>query len=335
MKKLLFVLLAALMFLSVSFQGVNVIYAHTTKAEIWILRGPPQPPEVIPWGINRIHAPDAWPTSTGVGVQVAVLDTGVDRDHEDLNVTWGISVVGDKESTVYRDWKDRNGHGTHVSGTIAALYNGIGVVGVGYSIEIYGIKVLDNSGFGTYEDAADGIYWAMKGPDGIMGTDDDAEVISMSFGGTSYESVIYDAVVAAYNAGIVLVGAAGNSGEEVIYPAAFAEVIAVGAIDEEDNVPSWSSRGPELELVAPGVNVLSTVPNNRYEYYSGTSMACPHVSGTVGLMVSIYLAKGQTYNVETIRDILHDTADDLGATGWDPESGYGVVRADKAVAAAA
>jgi len=100
-----------------------------------------------------------------------------------------------------------------------------------------------------------------------VGTQDDAEVISMSFGGFSYDEGFYDAVKKAYDAGIVLVAAAGNEGEEgVTYPAKFREVIAVAAIDENDNVASWSSKGPEVELAAPGVNVLSTVPNNRYAY---------------------------------------------------------------------
>lgn len=348
MKKHLFALFAVLVFLSVSFHSVSVVYAQSAKAEIWLLRGPPQPSQVIPWGINRIRAPEAWPTSTGVGIQVAVLDTGVDKDHKDLflNVKWGISVVGTKESTLYRDWRDRNGHGTHVSGTIAALNNDVGVVGVGYNIGIYAIKVLDDAGFGTWQDAADGVYWAIRGPDGIIDKDgdgkiagdpdDDAvEVISMSFGGFSYSQVFHDAVKAAYNAGIVLVAAAGNEGEEgVTYPAKFPEVIAVAATDANDNVPSWSSKGPEVELAAPGVDVLSTIPGNRYAYYSGTSMACPHVSGTVGLMISKILADGRTYTVEGIRDILHKTADDIGPAGRDDASGYGVVRADKAVASA-
>jgi subtilisin family serine protease len=229
------------------------------------------------------------------------------------------------------------------------MYNDIGVVGVGYNIEIYAIKVINNAGWGYWEDVADGIWWAIKGPDGIIDSDGDglvagdpdddaAEVISMSLGGTeepSPETGVYEAVLAAIDAGIVLVAAAGNEGEDgVTYPAKWTEVIAVAAIDENDNVPDWSSKGPEVELAAPGVDVLSTIPNDWYGYGSGTSMACPHVSGTVGLMISKILAEGRTYTVEGIRDILQTTADDIGPSGWDEASGYGVVRADKAVAAA-
>jgi len=334
---------------------IGAVKSRSTRPEVWILGKPSWAPgpsdqeeQVIPWGINRIYAPDAWSTSTGVGVEVAVLDTGVDKDHEDLyvNIVWGISVVGDEESTLYRDWRDKNGHGTHVTGTIAAMYNDVGVVGVGYNISIYVIKVLGDSGFGTWQDLAEGIWWAIKGPDGIIDKDGDgvvagdpdddaAEVISMSLGGSSYSPEVEEAVKAAYGYGIVLVAAAGNEGEDgVLYPAKFEWVIAVAAIDENDDVPSWSSKGSEVELSAPGVNVLSTIPKDRYDYYSGTSMACPHVSGTVGLMISRIMAEGRIYTVDDIREILRTTADDIGSSGWDSASGYGVVRADKAVDAA-
>jgi len=340
---------------------IGAVQTQSSKPEVWVLGkpakpGPPlgkgkpsaEPSQVIPWGINRTHAPDAWLTSTGVGVQIAVLDTGVDKDHEDLyvNIVWGISVVGDEESMLYRDWRDKNGHGTHVIGTIAAMNNDVGVVGIGYNISIYVIKVISDSGFGTWQDLAEGIWWAIKGPDGIIDKDGDgvvagdpdddaAEVISMSLGGSSYSQEVEEAVKAAYSYGLVLVAAAGNEGEDgVLYPAKFAEVIAVAAIDENDDIPSWSSKGPEVELSAPGVNVLSTIPKDRYDYYSGTSMACPHVSGTIGLMISKMLDAGYTYTIEEIREILHKNADDIGSAGWDSASGYGVVRADKAVAAA-
>lgn len=344
-------LLAIIFILIFSLQVIALI-SLDSEPEVRILGfnvdigGKPQPSQVIPWGLVRIGAPDAWNISTGLSVEVAVLDTGVDKDHEDLgkNVVWGISVVGDTVSTNYRDWKDRNGHGTHVAGTIAALFNDIGVVGVGYNISIYAIKVLDNSGFGTWTDLAEGILWALKGPDGVIDSDQDgivagdpdddaAEVISMSLGGFGYSKEVEDAVKLAYSYGVVLVAAAGNEGEEgVTYPAKFPEVIAVAAIDDNDSVPSWSSKGPEVELAAPGVDILSTVPNNRYDSYSGTSMAAPHVSATAALMISKILLDNRDYTVDYIRMVLIDTADDIGEPGWDQDSGYGVVRADLAVA---
>jgi len=310
------------------------------------LRGRPgTSAQTTPWGIQRIGAPDAWSISTGVDVQVAVLDTGIDASHDDLadKVVWGICVVGTTESTNPRDWRDKNGHGTHVAGTIAALNNDIGVVGVAYGVELYAIKVLNDAGFGDWEDIIEGIWWAIKGPDGIIDKDGDgivagdpdddaAEVISMSLGGYSDIPELHDAIIAAYNYGIVVVAAAGNDGYPYpCYPAAYPEVIAVGAIDDTDSVPDWSNRNPEL--VAPGVDILSTLPRDRYGTYSGTSMATPHVSGTVALMFSAALAKGYIPTPDYIRSVLRETADDIYDAGYDSLSGYGVVRADLATAA--
>lgn len=183
--------------------------------------------------------------------------------------------------------------------------------------------------------------WAIKDPDGIIDKDNDgivagdpddaAEVISMSFGVTSYSGEVCKAIQLAYNYGIVLVAAAGNEDwEGVTYPAKFDEVIAVAAVDENDQVPDWISKGLEVELAAPGVNILSTIPKDRYDYYSGTLMAAPHISGTVGLMISRILAENRTYTIDHIRRVLRDTADDIGSDDWDPLSGYGVIRADLA-----
>ncbi len=350
MKYKLSILLAVLLLLNTMLPILAI--QPSASGEVWILapeiKGPPQPAQEIPWGLVRIGAPDAWQTSTGLNVEVAVLDTGVDKNHPDLslNIKWGLSVVGDTYSENYRDWRDKNGHGTHVTGTIAALFNDIGVVGVGYNISIYAIKVLSDSGFGSWIDVAEGIYAAVYGPDGILDSDGDglvagdpdddaAEVISMSLGGFSYSAELDEAVKFAYSVGVVLVAAAGNEGDDgVTYPAKFPEVIAVAAIDSSDNVPSWSSKGPEVELAAPGVDILSTLPNSRYGSYSGTSMAAPHVAGTVGLVIAKLISSGVSYTVEDIRTLLRDTADDIGPAGWDSESGYGVVRADLAVAQA-
>ena len=242
-------------------------------------RGRPQPPQVVPWGIERIGAPDVWPITNGSAdldrdggseVEVAVLDTGIDYDHPDLsaNVEWGICLVLYRISTKPRDWNDRNGHGTHVAGTIAAAYNEIGVVGAAHGVELYAIKVLNDAGYGYWSDVIEGIEWALRGPDRIIDSDGDgaiigdpdddaAEVVSMSFGSSSAPEAVRDAIRLAYSMGAVFVASAGNEGEaSPCYPAAFDEVIAVGVIDEDDNVPSWSNRNPEL--AAPGVDILST-----------------------------------------------------------------------------
>lgn len=283
-----------------------------------------------------------------------MLDTGVDFDHPDLadNIAWcmGFDIFG-RPSTKGKDCADRNGHGTHVVGTIAAVDNTIGVVGVAPKVEIYAIKVLDDSGSGSYSIIAAGIEQALLGPDGVLDSDGDgiivgdpdddaAEVISMSLGGTYDSRALHDMIIKAYNLGVVIVAAAGNDGaSSPLYPAAYPEVVAVGAVDQNNVLASWSNRG--AEVVAPGVDILSTYPNG-YAVLSGTSMATPHVSGVVALIQAAYYNKyghvlpvgtESDFDANTVRGILHMTAVDLGAAGFDSVYGYGLVMADRAVAA--
>ncbi|AFN03482.1 subtilisin-like protease [Pyrococcus furiosus COM1] len=186
----------------------------------------------------------------------------------------------------------------------------------------------------------DGI--ADKDGDGIIAGDPDddaAEVISMSLGGSADDTYLHEIIKKAYEAGIVIVAAAGNEGaSSPSYPAAYPEVIAVGATDINDQVPYWSNRQPEVS--APGVDILSTYPDDTYETLSGTSMATPHVSGVVALIQAAYYLKyGKVLPVgtfddmstNTVRGILHLAVDDLGDPGWDIYYGYGIIRADKAI----
>ncbi|NJE08918.1 peptidase S8 [Thermococcus sp. M39] len=313
---------------------------------------PPQPPQTIPWGIDRINASEAWNITTGESngtIEVAILDTGIDYDHPDLadNIAWAVSVVRGKVSTNPALYKDRNGHGTHVAGTVAALNNDIGVVGAAPEVEIYAIKVLGNGIISSWSDLILGIEQALLGPDGVLDSDDDgiivgdpdddaAEVISMSLGGDAPPDALWDVIEAAYTYGVVLVAAAGNEGaDNPSYPAAYPEVIAVGATDIEDQVPDWSNRNPEI--AAPGVDVLSTYPDDTYATLSGTSMAAPHVSGVVALIQAVYynnngivlpVGTEDDSTTDTVRGILHTTADDMGDSVL---YGYGIVRADLAV----
>ena len=174
-----------------------------------------QPAQSVPWGINRIGALTAHISSRGAGVKVCVVDTGVDLDHPDLqqNIIGGINTINPRKSA-----DDDNGHGTHVSGTIAALDNAIGVVGVAPEAKIFAVKGLDRQGSGWSSDLAEGIYECI-----YKGT----QVVNMSWGSSSPSTTIYNALVAAHNAGLVLVASAGNESSSVGYPAAFAEVLAV------------------------------------------------------------------------------------------------------------
>ena len=340
--------------------GVKMI-EFDNKASILV--GPPswlgggQPSQQIPWGISRVKASDVWSITDGSGgvIEVAVLDTGVDYDHPDLagNIAWCVSTLRGRVTTNPAQCKDQNGHGTHVIGTIAALNNDIGVVGVAPGVEIYSIRVLDASGSGSYSDIAIGIEQALLGPDGVLDKDGDgiivgdpdddaAEVISMSLGGPSDDQYLHDMIIQAYNYGVVIVAASGNeAADQPSYPAIYPEVIAVGATDSTDAIAYFSNLQPEVS--APGVDILSTYPDDTYETLSGTSMATPHVSGVVALIQAAYYNKyGKVLPVgtfddmgtTTVRGILHSTADDLGDAGWDIYYGYGIVRADLAVQAA-
>ncbi|MEM1760830.1 MAG: S8 family peptidase [Desulfurococcaceae archaeon] len=300
----------------------------------------------VRWNMEMIYVPNVWYTYDDyVGdaaygyypyLHVAVLDTGINYLHTDLQGAVVYCIVSlNNGGTFYkgtnlRNCNDPNGHGTHVAGIIAARLNGVGVAGAAPKVRLYAVRVLSASGSGYISDIARGIIESTKGPDGVAGTADDADIISMSLGGP-HSNTLYNAVKYAYSYGVVLVAAAGNDGaSSPSYPAAYPEVIAVGAVDINYNVPRWSNRNPDV--VAPGVDILSTYRNNLYAYMSGTSMACPHVSGVVALMQAIRQAFGlRKLTPDEVKYIIINTAIDLGSSGYDPLYGYGLVDAEYAV----
>ncbi len=257
--------------------------------------------QTVPWGITHINADDVQATgNTGSGAKVAILDTGIDASHEDLSVAGGASFI-DTEPDPYNDG---NSHGTHVAGTVAGLNNTLGILGVAPSASLYAVKVLDSSGSGTYSGIIKGIEWAVS---------NNMDVISMSLGGSRGSTSLQQAVDNAYNSGVLVVAAAGNDGAKgkrntIGYPAKYASAMAVGAVDNSNNRASFSSVGDELEIMAPGVNVLSSVPGNAYDTYNGTSMATPHVSGAAALI----LADNPSLSNVQVRNILNSTAIPLG-----------------------
>jgi subtilisin len=273
--------------------------------------------ETIPAGVAQIKAPAAWDCTRGKVIKVAVLDTGIDSSHPDLTANFreGISFVSSESS-----WMDFNSHGTHCAGTIAAALNGTGVVGVAPAAYLYAVKVLDRSGSGAWSNLIAGIDWCIN-KKGI-------HILSMSLGGGGAPSALETMCNLAWSKGALLVAAAGNNGGAVGAPAKYKRVIAVSAIDSANNIASFSSRGPEVELCAPGVQVLSTIPGGGYGTKSGTSMACPHVSGAAALAWGTH----RFSNNVTIRRILASTADNLGNPGRDDLFGYGRVDAEQAAA---
>jgi subtilisin family serine protease len=261
-----------------------------------------------------IDLPEAWEIAKGSpDIVIAIVDTGVDLTHPDLvsKLVPGYNIIDDNDLPL-----DDDGHGTHVAGIAAAATDNdnIGVAGVCWECKIMPIKALGTEG-GSTSDVATAIRYAV---------DHGAHVINLSLGGSSGTEALLSAVRYAYSREIPVVAAMGNFGSaEPFYPAAYPETIAVGASDKFDLRWEYSNYGEDIDLVAPGVQILSAYFLDRYAYMNGTSMAAPHVSGVIGLLRSMFPNK----TVEVLRTILTASADDLGDPGWDIYYGAGRLNA--------
>jgi serine protease len=286
------------------------------------------------WHLDRVGAERAWSHCTGRGVTVAVVDTGIAcEDHgpftkgSDLGRTRCVAgfdfVAGSPHAS------DDHGHGTHVAGTVAqSTDNALGAAGLAFHARLMPVKVLDASGMGTTVAVADGIRFA---------ADAGAHVINLSLGGTRASRLMRKAVAYARSKGVVVVAAAGNNGSFVEYPAAFESVIAVSATEPSDRLAHFSSRGPSIDIAAPGVQVVQqTVCNGgrdrceRYPGWSGTSMAAPHVAGAAALLMSCGVV-----SVPAVESALLGAARAVhGEPRGGPLYGAGVLDAGAAVAGA-
>ncbi|OGR44044.1 MAG: hypothetical protein A2X28_04815 [Elusimicrobia bacterium GWA2_56_46] len=260
--------------LSYAADGIGRLRDTTETAELLPVPAKPvvSPEEKeIPWGVMRVNAPGVWNATMGENVKVAVIDTGVDYTHPDLarNYAGGYNAVKPGTPPL-----DDHGHGTHVSGTIGAVRDRQGVAGVAPNVKLYGVKVLDANGSGSYSNIVAGIQWA---------ADNGMQVINMSLGGGSGTPALAAVMTAAYKAGVTIVCAAGNDSGPVNFPAKYPEAIAVSASDSSNRIASFSSRGAEIAFIAPGVDVYSTYKGGSYKKLSGTSMASPHVAGLAAL----------------------------------------------------
>jgi len=272
------------------------------------------------WNLPAIETERGWALSRGSDdIVIAVLDTGVQLDHPDLQgrIAEGINLVGEGEP------EDDVGHGTHVAGIIAAtVNNGEGVAGLSWRGRIMPVKVLDSTGSGTTYSVAEGIIWA---------TDHGADVINMSLGNYASAEFLHDAIRYAYDRGVVLVAASGNDNtDQPGYPAAYPEVFAVAATDANDGKAPYSNFGDYIDVAAPGDTIASTYPGNQYAALSGTSMASPHVAALAGLIKSV----NPDLTNEEIMDIMRKTAVDLGDKGRDVYFGYGKIDVVRALEAA-
>jgi thermitase len=268
------------------------------------------------WSLKKIQAEDAWTLSKGSGeVDIAIVDSGVNTNHQDLKDKITASVDCTLSGCPYTSTSDPYGHGTHVAGIASAVTNNSeGVAGVSWENNILSVKVLNDSGSGYYSWIANGIVWA---------TDNGAEIINLSLGGRFSSYTLSKAVDYAWDKGVVIVAAAGNEGSFFpMYPAYYPEVIAVAATDQNDSKASFSNYGSWVDVAAPGVSILSTFKGG-YGYLSGTSMATPHVAGVAALIKGIH----PLWNNQQVKGKIENSTDSLAQGGWN----FGRINACEAV----
>ena len=265
------------------------------------------------WEINKFDIPSLWKKTKGEGVKVAVIDTGCDLTHHDLkdNMLEGKNFV-----EIGQPPMDRNGHGSHVSGTIAASDNNLGMVGVAPKAKIIPIKALGDKGGGNLDDVCKGIDWACK---------NGADIITMSLGSPAGHAQLAASLKNAAASNVLVFCAAGNSGENtpIMYPAKYPESIAIGAIDVNMNRTNFTCAGEELEFLSPGKDIFSCVPGG-YAKMSGTSMSNPFASGYAALVLSYYKKK---FSKKECVDLFKQSVKDLPNPKYRTKAyqGYGIL----------
>jgi subtilisin family serine protease len=320
------------------------VSGHDGGGDNVIVITPADPPgqESYSWGLQAIHVPEAHaddPGLKGAGVTVAILDTGIDFTHPDLskNIKGGYSALAGQDPNNYRD---DNGHGTHMAGIIAARMNSLGIIGVASQAKIVAVKVLDQNGGGQLSDLLNGLGWVQANK---------IKVVNMSLGFSEDSPLLVQAIKRLYNAGVIMVASAGNQGVTcaqdgggddgggddgggddgggddgggdsscqpapggVNYPARYPEVISVAATNDANEITGYSQSGPKVDIAAPGgtksgSRILSTNKGGGYGWGSGTSQAAAHVSGAIALV----LQKNPKLSFDEVLTLLQSTATDL------------------------
>lgn len=275
------------------------------------------PREVIDYGVKMVGAPLEWNETQGENIKVGIIDTGIDLKHEDLQgrVAEYYNFTSEESKNVLDD----NGHGTHVAGIVAANKNGIGVVGVAPKSQLYIAKAFNKDGQAETKHIINALSWLLSKK---------VNVINMSFNTSEYVSDYNYLIKKGFSAGTLCVCSAGNeghNGDTIEYPAKFSETVAVTAVDINKKFADFSSAGPRADIAAPGKDILSTYPNNKYITLSGTSMAAPLITGSAALIQSKAQTRfGRYLSPSEVKLIMDMYADDLGHRGKDNEYGYGV-----------
>ena len=313
----------------------NIEFAEPNyTAELSFVPNDPRYP--LQWGLQMIQAPLAWDVSRGTSdVIVAVIDSGINAQHEDLagRVVAGYNFVN--ENTDTSDNWECGGHGTAVSGVVGAAFNNQkGIASLGQNILIMPLRTseqyLDTNVNPPVLKCSTNSYFNMARAM-IFAADNGARVANLSMGGSSDSQTLRDGVNYAVAKGLVIAAAVGNWGGCCIgYPAAIDPVIAVGSTDQNDNKTSWSATGAGLKVMAPGVDIQTTLKEGTYGYWYGTSFSSPYVAGLAALLIS---TNTSLTNTQVIGYILN-SVDDKGAPGWDDQYGYGRINAVKALALA-
>ena len=288
------------------------------------------------WNLRQIRLPEAWYFGTGDATIIAVLDTGIDLDHPDLAAKmWtnpgevpdnGVDDDGNGYVDDVHGWNFVAGstllvelpHGTHVAGIAGAhTNNGIGVAGVNWQSPIMPLQVLRSTNTGTFDDLAEAIVYA---------ADNGARVLNLSLGGDNSSQTVDAAIAYARSQDCLLVASVGNDDAQpypVLYPANSPKVMAVAATTDSDAPASFSNRGPEVDVAAPGADVFSTSAYGQYAQMSGTSQAVPHVSGLAALVLSLQ----PTLTADQVTHVITSTAHDVHTPGWDQRTGWGRIDA--------
>lgn len=231
----------------------------------------------IPWNVSQISAPQAWTITTGRFIKIGVIDTGADYSHPSLrnSLARGINFVQRGFPPL-----DDNGHGTHISGTIAALSTHKGILGTAPGAVIHPVKAFDRNGAAFVSDIIQGIDWCVR---------NGMHLINMSFGMKQESKALHEAIRNAYDQGIILVASAGNDGAigQIDFPARYPETIAVGATSKNRTLARFSNRGRKVQIYAPGNKIMSTWPGDRFMTLSGTSMSTSHIAGAIALLLSV------------------------------------------------